>query len=55
MSPMGLLGCLASFASFQHLMETVVKGFSNIIIYIEDLLVHSATNKKHLTTLCNTG
>ncbi len=45
-SPMGLLGCPASC-----LMETVVNGISNIIIYIDDLLVHSATHKEHLTTL----
>ena len=47
-SPMGLLGCPASF---QRLMETVVNGISNVIVYIDDLLVHSATHEEHLTTL----
>jgi hypothetical protein len=27
------------------------QGLLNIIIYFDDLLVHSATNKEHLTTL----
>ncbi len=47
-SPMGLLGCPASF---QHLMETVVHNISNVILYIDDLLVHSASHDEHLTTL----
>ncbi len=47
-SPMGLLGCLASF---QHLMETVVNSISNVILYIDNLLVHSATPEEHLATL----
>jgi hypothetical protein len=47
-SPMGLLGCLASF---QCLIETVVNSISNVIVYIDDLLGHSATHKEHLTTL----
>jgi hypothetical protein len=47
-SPMGLLG---SPASFQCLMETVVNGISNMIVYIHDLLVHSATHEEHLATL----
>ncbi len=45
---MGLLGCPASL---QQLMETVVNGISNVIIYIDDLLVHSATHEEHLATL----
>jgi hypothetical protein len=45
---MGLLGCPASF---QCLKETVVNGISNMIIYIDDLLVHSATHEEHLATL----
>ncbi len=47
-SPMGLLGCPASF---QRLMETVVNGISNVIVYIDDLLVHSATHEEHLEML----
>ncbi len=47
-SPMGLLGCPASF---QHLMETVVNNISNVIVYIDDLLVHSASHEEHIATL----
>jgi hypothetical protein len=47
-SPMGLLGCPASI---QRLMETVVNGISNVIVFIGDLLVHSATHEEHLATL----
>jgi hypothetical protein len=47
-SPMGLLGCPASF---QRLMETVLNGISNVIVHIDDLLVHSATHEEHLATL----
>ena len=47
-SPMGLLGCPSSF---QHLMETVVHGLQNVIVYIDDLLVHSSTHDDHLELL----
>jgi hypothetical protein len=47
-SPMGLLGCLASF---QHLMETVVNTIENVIVYIDNLLVHSASHEQHIATL----
>ncbi len=40
-SPMALLGCPASF---QRLMKTVVHNISNVIVYIDDLLVHSASH-----------
>ncbi len=47
-SPRSLLGCPASF---QRLMETIVNGISNVIVYINDLLVHLATHEEHLATL----
>jgi hypothetical protein len=47
-SPMGLFGCPASF---QRLMETVVHNNSNVILYIDDLIVHSASHEEHLATL----
>jgi hypothetical protein len=47
-SPMGLLGCPASF---QRLVEAVVKGIRNIIVYIDDLLVHSQNHHEHLEQL----
>jgi hypothetical protein len=45
-SPMGLLGCPASF---QCLMETVTKGIPNVIVYIDDILVHSKTREENST------
>ncbi len=47
-SPMGLLGCPTSF---QCLMETVVNNIENVIVYIDDLLVHSASHEQHIDTL----
>jgi len=47
-SPMGLLGCPASF---QRLMEQVLRNISNVIVYIDDLLIHTDTHEKHLQTL----
>ncbi len=47
-SPMGLLGCPASF---QCLMEGVMRNISNVIVYIDDLLVHTTTHEQHLKVL----
>ncbi len=47
-SPMGLLGCPASF---QRLMEQVLRGLQNTLIYIDDVLIHTDTHKKHLEAL----
>ena len=47
-SPMGLLGCPASF---QRLMEAVVKGIDNVLVYIDDLLVHSDSHEAQLRIL----
>ena len=44
MSPMGLLGCPASF---QRLVEAAMKGIDNVIVYIDDLLLHTATHAHH--------
>ena len=43
-APMGLLGCPASF---QRLIEKVCEGLQNVIVYIDDLLVHSDTHSQH--------
>ena len=45
---MGLLGCPSSF---QRLMETVVHGLQNVIVYIDDLLVHSSMHEEHQALL----
>ena len=47
-SPMGLLGYPSSF---QRLMETVVRGLQNVIVYIDDLLLHSSTHDEHILLL----
>ena len=51
MSPMGLIGCPASF---QRLMEKVMAGIDNVLVYIDDLLLHSRTHPEHLVTLYQT-
>lgn len=43
-SPMGLLGCPASF---QRLMELVTMGLVGVIVYIDDLLIHSKSHEEH--------
>jgi hypothetical protein len=45
---MGLLGCPASF---QSLMEGVLCDIQNILVYINDLLVHTDMHEKHLEVL----
>ena len=47
-SPMGLLGCPASF---QRLMEMIFLHLKNVIVYIDDLLIHSRSHTQHLETL----
>ena len=44
MSPMGLLGCPASF---QRLVELAMTGMINVIVYIDDLLLHSKSHDEH--------
>jgi Reverse transcriptase (RNA-dependent DNA polymerase) len=46
--PMGLLGCPASF---QRLMEQVLQGLQNVLIYINDVLIHTDTHERHLEAL----
>ena len=47
-SAMGLLGCPSTF---QRLVEAVVQGLANIIVYIDDLIVHSNSHEDHLQSL----
>ena len=47
-SAMGLLGCPSTF---QRLVEAVVEGLTNIIVYIDDLIVHSDSHERHLESL----
>ena len=46
--PMGLLGAPRSF---QRLMEMVIHNLSNILAYIDDILVHTKDHGKHLEIL----
>jgi len=46
--PMGLHGAPASFA---RMMDCVMQGAEGIITYIDDLLIHSPTEKQHLVDL----
>ena len=39
------MGFLGAPGSFQRLMETVVKGIDNTIVYIDDLLTHTETHE----------
>jgi hypothetical protein len=47
-SHMGLIGCPASF---QRLMEQVLRGLQNVLIYIDDQFIHTATPERHLDAL----
>jgi hypothetical protein len=47
-SPMGLLGCPASF---QRLMERVMEGIQNVLIYIDDVIIHTQDHERHLQVL----
>ena len=42
--PFGLTGARSTF---QRLMDKVLRGLPFITIYIDDILVHSATEKQH--------
>ena len=50
-SPMGLLGCPASF---QRLMEAIMRGIDRVIVYIDDLLIHTDSHEEHLKILDET-
>ena len=47
-SPMGLLGCPASF---QQLMEATMEGINKVIVYIDDLLIHTISHPEQLLIL----
>ena len=47
-SPMGLLGCPASF---QRMMEMILDTIKNVIVYIDDVLIHSKIHDQHLESL----
>jgi hypothetical protein len=45
------MGLASAPSAFQRLVELVVKGISNVVIYINDFIIHSKTHKEHLQTL----
>jgi len=47
-SPMILLSCPTSF---QRDMEGIMRNIWNVIVYIDNLLVHTKTHEEHLTIL----
>ncbi len=38
-------------SAFQRLVEQVMKGISKVVVYIDDLIIHSKTHEDHLRTL----
>ena len=47
-SPICLLGCPDSL---QRLMETVLRNNNNVLVYIDDVLLHTATHNEYLQVL----
>ena len=45
------MGLKGGPGSFQRMMELTMKNISNVIVYIDDLLVHTATHKHQIQTL----
>jgi hypothetical protein len=45
------MGLLGAPGLLQRLMEIVIHNLTNILAYIDDLLVHTKDNNKHLEIL----
>jgi hypothetical protein len=45
---MGLLGCPANF---QLLKETVLRNMNNVLVYVDNILLHTPTHDEHLKVL----
>jgi hypothetical protein len=45
------MGLASAPSAFQRLVEQVVKGIDNVVVYIDDLIIHSRTHEDHLKTL----
>jgi hypothetical protein len=46
-----LMGLLSSPASFQRLMEGVLLDIQNVLVYMDDILVHTETHEKQVEVL----
>ncbi len=45
------MGLASTPSAFQRLVELVVKGIANVVVYIDDLIIHSQTHEEHLRVL----
>jgi hypothetical protein len=45
------MGLASAPSAFQRLVELVVKGISHVVVYIDDLIIHSTTHEQHLKSL----
>jgi hypothetical protein len=45
------MGLASAPSALQRLVELVVKGISNVVIYIDDLIIHLQTHDQHLKSL----
>jgi hypothetical protein len=45
------MGLASAPSAFQRLVELVVKGIDHIVVYIDDLIIHSKTHEQHLESL----
>ncbi len=45
------MGLASAPSAFQRLVELVVKGINNVVVYIDDLIIHSQTHDQHLQSL----
>jgi Reverse transcriptase (RNA-dependent DNA polymerase) len=45
------MGLASAPSAFQRLVELVVKGIDNVVVYIDDLIIHSQTHEQHLESL----
>jgi hypothetical protein len=47
-------GLCGAPADFSRLMDTIMEGASNVIMYVEDVHIHSATHEVHIAHLRHT-
>jgi hypothetical protein len=45
------MGLASAPSAFQRLVEQVVKGIHNVVVYIDDLIIHSKSHDEHIRTL----
>ncbi len=45
------MGLASAPSAFQRLVEQVVKGVPRVVVYIDDLIIHSKDHREHLATL----